>query len=118
MTINPHDDKSYQQVAQHLTWISLIKSWATLFLICLSAVTILVVLVAGVRVMVLRLHGDANPLLQSSAKPSPTVRLVVPTPSPVLTDPTAVGLPAPPPDAVDGAILNPTPSVLPQPTPT
>src|SRR5262249_52048037 len=108
MIFNPDDDKSDQQII----WVSLVKSWATLFFTCISAVTLLVVLVLGVRVMIWRVRGDGNLLLQGSAtprlSPSPTSRLGIPSRRPVFTELPVSTLPPPPPGATAGDTSSPS----------
>lgn len=113
MIINPDDDKSDQQI----TWLSLIKSWTTLLFTCISAVTLLVVLVLGVKVMVWRMQGGGSLLPQNSARPSPrpspTVTLALPSPSPAIPEVPEVTWPSPLPIATAGVTPNASSSVSP-----
>jgi peptidoglycan LD-endopeptidase LytH len=72
-----------------LTWLPLIKVWGVLFLACLSAASILIMGVAGIRFIAWTLTGDEKyrlrPAASRTASPTPGVTTVVAVSTPPQT---------------------------------
>lgn len=78
-----------------VSWLGMAKSWAAIFLSILGTLTVLIMVIAAIRITVWRVRNDGSPMLRgipTSAQPLPTAE---PVPGPRVDLPAVTASPMP-----------------------